>query len=188
MLWSSPCRALSWGWFCFPMTPNQPCPHGAAWVLPALVAHILSCLHRALALGMPLALGTALAGAHTAAPSTPAPQLPMGPEPIVGLGAGRGLGPPLGRRLARQWPCVAASSPRCCILPVHPFPAGHHRQGHQHQAGPPTPGRQRCCSHPALFMMFPSSPGQRHILLPCFGAPAVSWRCRQGQDPTGRAY
>lgn len=108
---------------------------GQLWGLPALAAHIPSCLHWA------LALGTALAGTHTAASSTPSPQLPMGSKLTVGLGAGQGSGPLAGRRLARQCPCPAASSPRRCILPEHPFPAGYHAratgsgQGHRHQAG-----------------------------------------------------
>lgn len=53
--------------------------------------------------------------------------------------------------------------PACAPLPCRPP-----RQGHWHQPGPPTPGRLRCYSHPALLMIPEQSGTETH-------PPALLW-------------
>lgn len=136
-----------------------------------------------------LTQGTAQAGARAAAPSTPSPRPPMGPEPPVGLGVCRGSGPLAGRRLSLQrWRqgqgCVQQLPPRhTASCPCTPsLPATNTGQGHLRQMGSTAAAP---LLHPPVSL---STPGWRGNILPWCGAQGMSRRCWQGQVPAGRAY
>lgn len=170
------------------MTPNQLRPHGAALGAPSPCCPHPVLLTRGSGTGNGPGTGNSTGRSPHSCIQHSTPTAAHGIRTHHGSGGWPGIGASSREEVG---PAVAVSGsflpemlhPVCAPLPCRPP-----RQGHWHRPGPLTPGRQCCYSHPALLMMSPSSPGQRHILLPCFGAPDVSWRCRQGQDPTGRAY
>lgn len=187
-LQSSPCPSLqqgppqAWGRLRCPVTPRQPRPHWAALGAPGP-----RCPCPALPISGP-GTGKGTSRRPCSCTQHPIPMAAHGaqsPPWVWGSAGDRGLwqgggqpGSGHGRRLPPR---------QGCILPAHPFPAGHHArasagQGHRHRTG----------STAAAILLRPQRPraprDRAAVSCPTAEPGAGSQRCQQGHVPTGRAY